>query len=147
MREAARQLLDYLARAEAALGARCRPAACVMEPLLRRQQRHPAGDPYAVRQPHQPCLGPWPAPALLHAFNFELQARAAEDAIGSVAVHRPQPFDLLDVSRYLHSSSAEHVLVQAALDAPCSAQRDTTNAMALPRFTGGARSRPTNRNG
>src|SRR3546814_6047812 len=52
---------------------------------------------------------------------------------------------LIDVSHYRHSSSAREVLVQALLDAPIFTARwrwNATNALALPRFSGGKRVAP-----
>jgi ATP-dependent Lhr-like helicase len=49
------------------------------------------------------------------------------------------------VSRYLHSNSAEHVLVQALLDAPLFPARwrwNAVTALALPRYTGGKKTPP-----
>ncbi len=76
-------------------------------------------------------------------FNFELQAAATEDAI-ILSLSTSHSFPLDEVGRYLHSATAEHVLVQALLDAPLFNVRwrwNATTALALPRFAGGARSR------
>lgn len=77
-------------------------------------------------------------------FNFELQAAATEDAI-VLSLSTSHSFALEEVARYLHSASAEHVLVQALLDAPLFGVRwrwNATNAMALPRFSGGNKVAP-----
>lgn len=77
-------------------------------------------------------------------FNFELQAAATEDAI-VLSLSTSHSFALAEVARYLHSASAEHVLVQALLDAPLFGVRwrwNATNAMALPRFSGGNKVAP-----
>ncbi|GAB2617109.1 DEAD/DEAH box helicase [Novilysobacter erysipheiresistens] len=77
-------------------------------------------------------------------FNFELQAAATEDAI-VLSLSTSHSFPLIDVSHYLHSSSAREVLVQALLDAPLFTARwrwNATNALALPRFSGGKRVAP-----
>ena len=77
-------------------------------------------------------------------FNFELQAAATEDAI-VLSLDQPQlPADRGD-ELPLHSSSAEQVLVQALLDAPLFPARfrwNATNALALPRFSGGRKVAP-----
>ncbi|QDA58367.1 DEAD/DEAH box helicase [Thermomonas aquatica] len=77
-------------------------------------------------------------------FNFELQAAATEDAI-VLSLSTSHSFPLIEVMSYLHSSSAEQVLVQALLDAPLFPARfrwNATNALALPRFSGGKKVAP-----
>jgi ATP-dependent Lhr-like helicase len=77
-------------------------------------------------------------------FNFELQAAATEDAI-VLSLSTSHSFPLEEVAHYLHSNSAEHVLVQALLDAPLFPARwrwNATTALALPRFTGGRKTPP-----
>jgi ATP-dependent Lhr-like helicase len=72
-------------------------------------------------------------------FNFELQAAATEDAI-ILSLSTSHSFPLIEVMSYLHSSSAEQILVQALLDAPLFPARfrwNATTALALPRFIGG----------
>jgi len=77
-------------------------------------------------------------------FNFELQAAATEDAI-VLSLSTSHSFPLIEVMSYLHSSSAEQVLVQALLDAPLFPARfrwNATTALALPRFVGGRKVAP-----
>ena len=77
-------------------------------------------------------------------FNFELQAAATEDAI-VLSLTGSHSFALDEVWRYLHSNSAEHLLIQALLDAPLFGVRwrwNATNALALPRYTGGRKVAP-----
>ncbi len=77
-------------------------------------------------------------------FNFELQAAATEDAI-VLSLSTSHSFPLIEVASYLHSSSAEQVLVQALLDAPLFPARfrwNATTALALPRFVGGKKVAP-----
>lgn len=77
-------------------------------------------------------------------FNFELQAAATEDAI-ILSLSTSHSFPLIDVMSYLHSSTAEQVLVQALLDAPLFPARfrwNATTALALPRFIGGKKVAP-----
>ncbi|WP_310721943.1 hypothetical protein, partial [Burkholderia multivorans] len=72
------------------------------------------------------------------SFNFELQAAATDDAI-ILSLSLAHSFTLEDVWRYLRSTSAEHVLIQALLDAPLFGVRwrwNATTSLALPRFTG-----------
>jgi ATP-dependent Lhr-like helicase len=75
-------------------------------------------------------------------FNFELQAAATEDAI-VLSLSDSHSFPLDEVWRYLRSNTAEHVLVQALLDAPLfnALALECDGGAGLPRFTGGARSR------
>ncbi|MFT3898587.1 MAG: DEAD/DEAH box helicase [Thermomonas sp.] len=77
-------------------------------------------------------------------FNFELQAAATEDAI-VLSLSTSHSFPLVEVIGYLHSSSAEQVLVQALLDAPLFPARfrwNATTALALPRYVGGRKVPP-----
>ena len=77
-------------------------------------------------------------------FNFELQAAATEDAI-VLSLSTSHSFPLIEVAHYLHSSSADDVLVQALLDAPLFGVRwrwNATTALALPRFVGGKKVAP-----
>src|SRR6185312_159489 len=78
------------------------------------------------------------------SFNFELQAAATEDAI-ILSLSTSHSFPLDEVARYLHSNSAEHVLIQALLDAPMFGLRwrwNAVTALALPRFVGGSKVPP-----
>nr|MBP8908237.1 ATP-dependent DNA helicase [Pseudoxanthomonas sp.] len=73
-----------------------------------------------------------------------LQAAATEDAI-VLSLSTSHSFPLIEVSKYLHSSSAQDVLVQALLDAPLFPVRwrwNATTALALPRFVGGKKVPP-----
>jgi ATP-dependent Lhr-like helicase len=138
---AARQIAEYLARRRRA--GRAADARYAGDgALLRRIGRHAAGGAFAVRQPHEPGVGTGAAQALLPHLQFELQAAATEDAI-VLSLSDSHSFPLDEVWRYLRSNTAEHVLVQALLDAPLFNVRWRWNAtaLALPRFAGGRRSR------
>ncbi|MDG2526190.1 DEAD/DEAH box helicase [Stenotrophomonas sp. HITSZ_GD] len=142
--EAARQLLDYLGQAFAELGALPTHACIVMERFF----DDTGGTQLVIHSPFGSRINRAWGLALrkrfCRNFNFELQAAATEDAI-VLSLSTSHSFDLVDVSRYLHSSSAEHVLVQALLDAPLFGVRwrwNATNALALPRFTGGRKVAP-----
>ena len=77
-------------------------------------------------------------------FNFELQAAATEDAI-VLSLTGSHSFVLDEVWRYLHSNTAEHLLIQALLDAPLFGVRwrwNATTALGLPRYTGGRKTAP-----
>jgi ATP-dependent Lhr-like helicase len=73
------------------------------------------------------------------SFNFELQAAATEDAI-VLSLGPQHSFPLEDVFQYLKPATAEHLLVQAMLDAPVFGTRwrwNSTRALAVLRFRGG----------
>src|SRR6059036_1840428 len=73
------------------------------------------------------------------SFNFELQAAATEDAI-VLSLGPQHSFPLDDVFQYLKPATAEHLLVQAMLDAPVFGTRwrwNATRALAVLRFRGG----------
>src|SRR6266566_4021707 len=73
------------------------------------------------------------------SFNFELQAAATEDAI-VLSLGPQHSFPLEDVFQYLKPETAEHVLVQAMLDAPMFGSRwrwNATRALAVLRARGG----------
>ncbi len=68
-------------------------------------------------------------------FNFELQAAATEDAI-VLSLSDAHSFPLEEVWSYLRAATAEHVLIQALLDAPLFNVRwrwTAGVALALPR--------------
>jgi ATP-dependent Lhr-like helicase len=73
------------------------------------------------------------------SFNFELQAAATEDAI-VLSLGPQHSFPLEDVFHYLQPEAAEHLLVQAMLDAPMFGSRwrwNATRALAVLRSRGG----------
>src|SRR5205809_904611 len=73
------------------------------------------------------------------SFNFELQAAATEAAI-ILSLGPQHSFPLEDVFQYLKPATAEHLLVQAMLDAPVFGTRwrwNATRALAVLRFRGG----------
>src|SRR5256885_382508 len=73
------------------------------------------------------------------SFNFELQAAATEDAI-VLSLGPQHSFPLDDVFQYLKPETAEHLLVQAMLDAPMFGSRwrwNATRALAVLRARGG----------
>src|SRR5881296_2466265 len=78
------------------------------------------------------------------SFNFELQAAATEDAI-ILSLGPQHSFPLEDVFQYLKPATAEHLLVQAMLDAPVFGTRwrwNATRALAVLRFRGGRKVPP-----
>ncbi len=142
--EAARQLVDYLARTLQALGALPTQQCIVMERFFDES----GGMQLVVHSPHGSRLNRAWGLALrkrfCRQFNFELQAAATEDAI-VLSLSTSHSFPLAEVARYLHSNTALGVLVQALLDAPLFGVRwrwNATTSLALPRFTGGRKVAP-----
>ncbi|WP_024889234.1 DEAD/DEAH box helicase [Luteimonas huabeiensis] len=141
---AAVQLLDYLAAARAALGALPTQSRIVMERFF----DDSGGTQLVIHAPFGSRVNRAWGLALrkrfCRQFNFELQAAATEDAI-VLSLSTSHSFPLQEVARYLHSSSARDVLVQALLDAPLFGVRwrwNATTALALPRFAGGRKVAP-----
>lgn len=140
----ARQLVDYLGRTIAALGVLPTQDRVVLERFFDES----GGMQLVIHSPRGSRLNRAWGLALrkrfCRQFNFELQAAATEDAI-VLSLSTSHSFPLEEVARYLHSSSAEHVLVQALLDAPLFGVRwrwNVTTALALPRFQGGRKVAP-----
>ena len=142
--EAARQIVDYLARAQAALGALPTQNRIVMERFFDES----GGTQLVIHSPYGSRVNRAWGLALrkrfCRKFNFELQAAATEDAI-VLSLSTSHSFPLQEVEHYLKSSSALEVLVQALLDAPLFAARwrwNATTALALPRYQGGRKVPP-----
>ncbi|MCF5974715.1 ATP-dependent DNA helicase, partial [Xanthomonas perforans] len=108
--EAARQLVDYLANACTALGAMPTQQCLVMERFFDAS----GGTQLVIHSPYGSRINRAWGLALrkrfCRTFNFELQAAATEDAI-VLSLSTSHSFALEEVGRYLHSSSAEHVLI------------------------------------
>jgi ATP-dependent Lhr-like helicase len=141
---AAEQVVDYLFRARAALGALPTRDTLVMERFFDES----GGTQLIIHTPFGSRINRAWGLALrkrfCRKFNFELQAAATEDAI-VLSLSTSHSFPLDEVARYLHSNSAEHVLIQALLDAPLFGVRwrwNATTALALPRFSGGKKVAP-----
>ncbi|MGZ8288062.1 MAG: DEAD/DEAH box helicase [Telluria sp.] len=142
--DAARQIVDYLARSRAALGALPTQDTLVMERFF----DETGGMQLVLHSPFGSRINRAWGLALrkrfCRTFNFELQAAATEDAI-ILSLSTSHSFPLDEVWRYLRSASAEQLLVQALLDAPLFNVRwrwNATTALALPRFTGGRKVAP-----
>ena len=142
--DAAGQIVDYLARARSALTALPTRDTLVMERFFDES----GGMQLVLHSPYGSRINRAWGLALrkrfCRTFNFELQAAATEDAI-VLSLSDTHSFALDDVWRYLRSSSAEHILVQALLDAPLFNVRwrwNATTALALPRFAGGRKVAP-----
>ncbi len=141
---AAQQLVDYLVRAKAALGVLPSQHTLVLERFFDES----GGTQLVIHTPWGSRINRAWGLALrkrfCRQFNFELQAAATEDAI-VLSLSTSHSFPLEEVAHYLHSNSAEHVLVQALLDAPLFPARwrwNAVTALALPRFTGGKKTPP-----
>ncbi|MBI6947862.1 DEAD/DEAH box helicase [Pseudomonas koreensis] len=143
-RASAEQLAEYLARARLTLGALPSQDTLLMERFFDES----GGTQLIIHSPFGSRINRAWGLALrkrfCRTFNFELQAAASEDAI-VLSLSTSHSFELDDVWRYLHSNSAEHILIQAILDAPLFGVRWRWNAgvaLALPRFTGGRKVAP-----
>jgi ATP-dependent Lhr-like helicase len=141
---AAQQLADYLHRAKVALGVLPTQHTLVFERFFDES----GGTQLVIHTPFGSRINRAWGLALrkrfCRQFNFELQAAATEDAI-VLSLSTSHSFPLEEVSRYLHSNTAEHVLVQALLDAPLFPARwrwNAVTALALPRYTGGKKTPP-----
>jgi len=141
---AAQQLVEYLARAKAALGVLPSQRTLVLERFFDES----GGTQLVIHTPWGSRINRAWGLALrkrfCRQFNFELQAAATEDAI-VLSLSTSHSFPLEEVAHYLHSNTAEHVLIQALLDAPLFPARwrwNAVTALALPRFTGGKKTPP-----
>jgi ATP-dependent Lhr-like helicase len=142
--DAARQIVDYLARSRAALGALPTQDTLVIERFFDES----GGMQLVLHAPFGSRINRAWGLALrkrfCRTFNFELQAAATEDAI-ILSLSTSHSFPLDEVWRYLRSAGAEQILVQALLDAPLFNVRwrwNATTALALPRFSGGRKVAP-----
>ncbi|MBU2012274.1 MAG: DEAD/DEAH box helicase [Gammaproteobacteria bacterium] len=141
---AGRQIVEYLARARSAFGALPTQQRLVMERFFDES----GGTQLVIHSPYGSRINRAWGLALrkrfCRTFNFELQAAATEDAI-ILSLSTSHSFPLAEVWRYLHSASAEQVLIQALLDAPLFGVRwrwIATTALALPRMAGGRKVAP-----
>ena len=136
---AARQIIDYLAAAQAALGTLPTHDTIVFERFFDAI----GGMQLVIHSPYGSRLNRAWGLALrkrfCRKFNFELQAAATEDNI-VLSLTTAHSFDLEEVKDYLHPNTVRDVLVQAVLDAPMFMTRwrwVAGVALALPRFRGG----------
>jgi ATP-dependent Lhr-like helicase len=141
---AARQLVDYLAAAHAALGLLPTLDTLVFERFFDAA----GGMQLVIHSPYGSRLNRAWGLALRKRFctrfNFELQAAATEDNI-SLSLTTVHSFALDEVPRYLHSASVRPVLTQALLAAPMFMTRwrwVSGVSLALPRFRGGRKVPP-----
>jgi len=138
------QLVNYLSNASAALGALPTRETVIFERFFDES----GGMQLVIHAPFGSRVNRAWGLALrkrfCRKFNFELQAAATEDCI-ILSLTSAHSFDLEDVARYLHSSSARHILIQALLAAPMFGVRwrwDASISLALPRFRGGKKIPP-----
>jgi len=141
---AARQLAEYLAAGEAALGVLPTQETLVLERFF----DEAGGMQLVLHSPHGSRINRAWGLALrkrfCRKFNFELQAAATEDNI-VLSLTTAHSFDLAEVPRYLHSASIRQLLIEALLDAPMFITRWRWVAgvsLALPRFRGGKKVPP-----
>ncbi|MEJ2478571.1 MAG: DEAD/DEAH box helicase [Acidihalobacter sp.] len=141
---AARQLVEYLAAAYAALG--CLPTRDTV--VLERFFDEAGGMQLVIHSPYgsrvNRAWGLTLRKRFCRKFNFELQAAATEDNI-VLSLTTAHSFPLDEVPRYLSSATARHILIQALLDAPMFITRwrwVAGVALALPRFRGGRKVPP-----
>ncbi len=142
--DAASQLVDYLATAEAALGTLPTQQQIVFERFF-----DEVGDMHLVI--HAPfgsrinrAWGLALRKRFCRKFNFELQAAALEDSL-VLSLGSTHSFALPEVAAYLHPATARDVLIQALLDTPMFANRWRWNAsisLAVKRRLGGKRRPP-----
>ena len=142
--EAARQLVDYLAAGQAALGVM--PAAATL--VLERFFDESGGMQLVIHAPLggriNRAFGLALRKRFCRRFNFELQAAATEDNI-VLSLGETHSFPLGEVTGYLSSATARDVLIQALLDAPLFNVRWRWNAnvsLAVPRRLGGRKVPP-----
>jgi ATP-dependent Lhr-like helicase len=141
---AARQVLEYLAAANAALG--CLPTLDTI--VLERFFDEVGGMQLVLHSPYGSRINRAWGLALrkrfCRKFNFELQAAATEDNI-VLSLTTAHSFELAEVARYLNSHTVREVLIQALLDAPMFITRwrwVAGVALALPRLRGGKKVPP-----
>ena len=140
----AQQLVDYLSAAKKTLGVMPTQENVVFERFFDES----GGTQMVIHAPFGSRINKAWGLALrkrfCRKFNFELQAAATEDAI-ILSLSTSHSFPLEEVARYLNSSSARELLIQAMLDAPMFNARwrwAATTALALPRFRGGKKVPP-----
>jgi len=141
---AARQLVEYLAAARAALGVLPTLDTIVFERFF----DEVGGMQLVIHSPYGSRLNRAWGLALRKRFctkfNFELQAAATEDNI-VLSLTTAHSFDLDEIRHYLHPASVRDLLIQALLDAPMFMTRwrwVAGVALALPRFRGGKKVPP-----
>ena len=141
---AAKQLVEYLAAAKAALGVLPTRRRVIFERFF-----DETGDAHLVV--HSPfgsrvnrAWGLSLRKRFCRRFNFELQAAALEDSI-VISLGAVHSFALEEVVKYLSSKSVRDVLTQAVLDAPVFGvywRWNASTALAVRRFRNGKKQPP-----
>ena len=141
---AARQIVDYLAAGQAALGVMPTQESVVFERFF----DETGGMQLVVHAPFGSRVNRAWGLALrkrfCRHFNFELQAAALEDCL-ILSLGETHSFETRDVPSYLKSASVRRVLVQALLDAPMFEVRwrwNATIALAVQRMRNGQKLPP-----
>ncbi|CAM2145761.1 ATP-dependent helicase Lhr and Lhr-like helicase [Pararobbsia alpina] len=141
---AARQIVEYLARSRAALSTLPTQDTLILERFFDES----GGMQLVLHAPFgsrvNRAWGLTLRKRFCRTFNFELQAAATEDAI-ILSLTESHSFALDEVWKYLKSATAEHLLIQALLDAPLFNVRwrwTATTSLALPRYSGGRKVPP-----
>jgi len=140
-REAAAQIVEYLAASVQILGALPTHDTIILERFF----DDSGGMQLVLHAPFGSRVNRAWALALrkrfCRQFNFELQAAATEEGL-LLSLSDQHAFPLADVFRYLHPSTVREILVQAFLDAPVFQTRwrwNTTISLAVARMHGGKR--------
>jgi ATP-dependent Lhr-like helicase len=138
-REAAMQVVDYLAESLRILGTLPTQDTIVLERFF----DDSGGMQLVLHAPFGSRVNRAWALALrkrfCRQFNFELQAAATEEGL-LLSLGPQHSFPLADVFRYLHPSSVKDILIQAFLDAPVFQTRwrwNATISLAVARMNGG----------
>jgi ATP-dependent Lhr-like helicase len=140
-REAAVQIVEYLASSAQILGALPTHDTIILERFF----DDSGGMQLVLHAPFGSRVNRAWALALrkrfCRQFNFELQAAATEEGL-LLSLSDQHAFPLADVFRYLHPSTVREILVQAFLDAPVFQTRwrwNATVSLAVARMNGGTR--------
>jgi ATP-dependent Lhr-like helicase len=140
-REAADQVVDYLAASLQILGALPSQDTLILERFF----DDSGGMQLVLHAPFGSRVNRAWALALrkrfCRQFNFELQAAATEEGL-LLSLGPQHAFPLADVFRYLHPSTVKDILVQAFLDAPVFQTRwrwNATISLAVSRMNGGSK--------
>ena len=140
-REAAVQIVEYLAASAQILGALPTHDTIILERFF----DDSGGMQLVLHAPFGSRVNRAWALALrkrfCRQFNFELQAAATEEGL-LLSLSDQHAFPLADVFRYLHPSTVREILVQAFLDAPVFQTRwrwNATVSLAVARMNGGTR--------
>jgi ATP-dependent Lhr-like helicase len=140
----ARQLVDYLAAARAALGALPTRRTLVAERFF----DEAGGMQLVVHAPlgarTNRALGLALRKRFCRTFDFELQAAATDEGV-LLSLGPQHSFPLLSIFELVDAETAPDVLAQAALQSPMFGVRwrwDATRALAIPRMRGGKKLPP-----